>query len=172
MDRDRTAVEQAQERVPAGDFRVVTVPPIPAGDHSFDVGVSFETLEHIADEHEFVSELRRVIRPGGRLLISSPNRAYWSPNDAVPPSPYHIREYLLPDLIALLQASGFEDLEVWYQRRERIRVHEILMSAVIGHAPSLCKPGRWWDRIAHGTGDVLRWSAEIALPQFWVLDCR
>ncbi|MBK8142717.1 MAG: class I SAM-dependent methyltransferase [Chitinophagaceae bacterium] len=41
---------------------------------SFDVAVSFETLEHITDHDKMVAEIKRVIKPGGVLLISTPDK--------------------------------------------------------------------------------------------------
>src|ERR1700712_2790399 len=51
-----------------GDARSLPLP-----DSSFDVAVSFETLEHLAEQDIFLSELRRVLRPGGLLVISTPD---------------------------------------------------------------------------------------------------
>lgn len=49
---------------------------IPAGDSFFDLLTSFEVLEHIPDETHALSEMYRVLKPGGRLIISVPNR-WW-----------------------------------------------------------------------------------------------
>ncbi len=172
VDRDAGAVAMAQIRVPDGSFRVATLPPIPFDDGHFDAAVSFETLEHIEDDREFVAELRRVVKRGGRLLISSPNRAATSPNLVPPPNPYHVREYLLPELVELMREGGFPEVEVWHQRRERKWVVEHVAAAVIARIPRLCIPGRWWDRLGHGTGDVERWEPNIRWPSMWVLVCR
>src|SRR6266571_163245 len=43
---------------------------------SFDLVVSFETVEHVPDAQALVSEIRRVLRPDGRLVLSTPNRAF------------------------------------------------------------------------------------------------
>lgn len=172
LDRDATAVATARARVPQGTFQVATVPPIPFDDDSFDAAVSFETLEHIGSDRAFVAELRRVVKRGGRVLVSSPNRAATSPNVVPPPNPYHVREYLLPDLLDLIRGGGFPDIEIWHQRRERKWVVEHVMAAVIARIPQLCVPGRWWDRLGHGTGDVERWDPEVKHPSLWVLVCR
>lgn len=49
---------------------------LPLSDDSIDYAISFEVLEHVADEGLALSELRRVIRPGGRLVMTVPNR-WW-----------------------------------------------------------------------------------------------
>lgn len=172
VDHDPAAVSLARTRVPSGEFHVAEVPPLGFDDDTFDAAVSFETLEHIQDDHGFVAELRRVVKRGGPLLISSPNRAAASPNSVPPPNPYHVREYLLPDLIDLVHEAGFTDVEIWHQRRERKWVAEHIAAAVIARIPSLCVPGSRLDRIGHGTGDVERWDPEVKWPSLWVLLCR
>lgn len=109
--------------------------------------------------------------PAANLLVSTPNRAVTSPNDPVPPNPFHVREYLLPDFVDVVHAAGFASVDVYYQRQVARRVPEHVAYAVLARFPSLCVPGRWWDRLAHGTGDVEPWSPDIASPVFWVLDC-
>jgi len=172
VDRDEAAVEIARARVPGGRFDVAAMPPIPMEDASFECAVSFETLEHIDHDEQFVAELRRVVAPGGRVLVSSPNRAVTSPNDARPSNPYHVREYLLPELVSLLSDAGFDRIDVYFQRQERRRAPEYLAGAVIARVPRLCQPGRWWDRLGHGSSEVGRWSSEVTHPMYWVLECQ
>src|ERR1035437_3295480 len=47
-------------------------------DASFDVVVSFETIEHLDEQSKMLAEIRRVLRPDGVLIISSPNRPIYS----------------------------------------------------------------------------------------------
>jgi SAM-dependent methyltransferase len=172
LDRDQDAVAIAQAKTPRAAFHVASMPPIPCDDGSFDAVVSFETIEHLEPDVEFLAEVRRVLKPGGRLLLSSPNRAASSPNDAAPLNPYHVREYLLPDLLSLVRDRGFAKIDVYYQRKERRRLPEYAASAVVSRVPRLCQPGRWWDRLAHGSGEVEAWDPDVTHPLFWVLDCR
>lgn len=171
LDKDNTAISAAKARVPSGEFRVCHVPPVPFDDNSFDTAVSFETLEHVDRDRDFLLELRRIVKPGGHLLVSSPNRAVTSPNAEVPPNPFHVREYLLPDLLSRVREAGFGEVDVWYQRRERRAVREHLARAVIARLPRLCRPGRWWDELGHGSGSVEHWTADVRQPLLWVLDC-
>ena len=74
---------------------------LPLGDASVDVVVSFETLEHLLEQQAFLSELRRVLRPGGLLLISTPDRDIYSPL-GTDPNPFHVLELSRPEFRALL----------------------------------------------------------------------
>jgi len=54
-------------------FEVGDIQAIAHADASFDVAVSCETVEHVPDPARAVRELARVLRPGGRLLLTTPN---------------------------------------------------------------------------------------------------
>ena len=72
-------------------FRVGNGVEIPVEDDCCDVVVSFETLEHLDEQEGFLKECRRVLRPGGLLIISTPDREVYSPDGSVA-NRYHIRE--------------------------------------------------------------------------------
>lgn len=88
---------RANLRYLQGDARALSLP-----DASIDVAVSFETLEHLAEQDAFLSELRRVLRPGGLLIISTPDRDAYSPV-GTPPNPYHVLELTRAEFESLLQ---------------------------------------------------------------------
>jgi SAM-dependent methyltransferase len=170
IDNEPGALEVASARVPTGVFRLASVPPIPESDRSFDAVVAFETIEHIGDDEGFVREIRRVLNPSGLLLLSTPNKAVTSP-DGPPSNPWHAREYLLQDLVALLRAGGFVSVEVFCQGVPRQGFSATLALRFVARFPILCQPGRWWDRLAHGTGRVDRWD-KTSVPTLWVLACH
>jgi len=60
---------------------------LPFSDNSFDAVVTFETIEHVVEGHEFLQEMRRVLRPGGVLICSTPNIRY-----TFHPA-FHVKEY-------------------------------------------------------------------------------
>lgn len=69
---------------------------IPLGDNVVDMAVSLQVLEHIWTPDELVAELVRVARPGGTLVVSTPNRLTFSPGlgrGERPDNAYHHREY-------------------------------------------------------------------------------
>ncbi len=75
---------------------------IPLPDASVDVVVSFETLEHLRDQNRFLLETRRVLRPNGLFIVSTPDRlVYSAPGQA--PNPYHLLELSVPEFTVLLE---------------------------------------------------------------------
>lgn len=78
---------------------------LPFADGTFDVITSFETLEHLHRRRDFLRELGRVVRPGGRLLLSTPNANYSQPVNGVPKNPFHVHEYTPEELVSEL--DGF-----------------------------------------------------------------
>ena len=55
----------------------VTAPGLPVADGTADVVIMSELIEHLVDPDGAVAEVRRVLRPGGSLLLSTPNLAAW-----------------------------------------------------------------------------------------------
>ena len=76
VDVSENAVKAAQA---AGlDARVIgDAAELPFDDESFDVAICVEVLEHLFAPHNAAAEIHRVLRPGGRLVASVPNLAYW-----------------------------------------------------------------------------------------------
>lgn len=60
-------------------------------DNSVDLFVSFETLEHVPNPQQLIAEAKRVLRPGGRFIVSVPNQ--WVNEDGVDPNPHHLHVY-------------------------------------------------------------------------------
>jgi len=75
---------------------------------SFDAVVSFETIEHVPDPARFVAECARVLRPGGLLLVSTPNRELWSPRSPKPLQKHHFREFNRREFLEVLRPFRVE----------------------------------------------------------------
>ncbi|MGO9375879.1 MAG: rhamnan synthesis F family protein [Syntrophobacteraceae bacterium] len=103
---DRVAVEQASGVYVAHNLRFMkgSAQLIPLPDQSVDCVVSFETIEHSYDQKQFLKEIRRVLRTGGRLIISSPDRKVYSPQGG-PSNQYHIRELTRNEFEKFLRSS-------------------------------------------------------------------
>jgi hypothetical protein len=69
-----------------------------------DAVVSFETIEHFYEHDQFLAEVRRVLRPGGRFIVSSPERDVYSPTGSNA-NPYHARELSRKEFVRFLRNS-------------------------------------------------------------------
>ena len=103
IDIDQKAVDFANnnymsERV---SYRRGDAARLPVKDQSVDVFVSFETIEHFANQTDFVNEIDRVLRPDGLLILSSPNREIYSEVQDYK-NPFHVREMNKQEFVDLL----------------------------------------------------------------------
>ncbi|MHB9102930.1 MAG: methyltransferase domain-containing protein [Sulfuricella sp.] len=83
---------------------------LPFPDASFDLAISFETIEHIETQQAFIAELARVLRPDGVLLLSSPNKRLYSDAHDYH-NEFHVRELYRNELEELL--SGVFPYRSW-----------------------------------------------------------
>lgn len=83
-------------------FQQGSATSVPMAGASVDVVVSFETIEHLAEQKEMLAELRRVLRPDGLLVISSPNKKVYS-EDRGYTNEFHVKELYLEEFDELLR---------------------------------------------------------------------
>jgi SAM-dependent methyltransferase len=76
---------------------------LPFPDESFDLVLLFEAIYYLTGVGQFLAETRRVLRPGGTLLIVTVNPEWTGFN----PSPFKTRYWAAKDLLEALQAGGF-----------------------------------------------------------------
>ena len=117
VDKDAETIGAARLRYPCGDrlvFLQGDALELPVADSSFDVVVTFETLEHLQDAERFLAEIKRVLTPGGLLIVSTPNAPEYRKSSATR-NPFHLQEYDRSSFDAIL-AKHFAHREMSGQR--------------------------------------------------------
>ncbi len=107
LDYDESAVAHIRARYPRVEMHHGNLAALPLPDASVDVVVNFQVIEHLWDQGQFVAECLRVLRPGGRLLMSTPNRITFTPDSDTPLNPFHTRELNAAEMTELLTEQGF-----------------------------------------------------------------
>jgi ubiquinone/menaquinone biosynthesis C-methylase UbiE len=112
-DVSEVALRRAERRVPEAEIaRVEPDAPLPFVDGEFELVICAETIEHVRDVQLFLSEVRRVLRPGGGLALSTPavSRLGLLRNfeETLDPLSPHLRFFTRRSLSTLLDAMGFE----------------------------------------------------------------
>lgn len=105
VDVDEATVSFAAERYSGDSCRFLAYDGrrLPFGDASFDAVVSMQVIEHVEEDMAFVRELRRVLRPGGRCWLTTPNRPERVADDQPVWNTFHQREYWTHQLQSVLE---------------------------------------------------------------------
>lgn len=106
VDIDAISVQHASEAYSFNSnlsYKVGSADSIPLPDASLDVVVSFETIEHHDKHAEMLTEIKRILRPGGLLIISSPNRPIYSEAQNFK-NPFHVKELDFEEFDTLLKS--------------------------------------------------------------------
>jgi SAM-dependent methyltransferase len=93
-------------------FRLYDGVRIPYEDNRFDAVVSFQVIEHVKDDRNYVAEIYRVLKKGGIFILTTPNSFLRLKPGQKPFNRFHIREYNHDELKTLL-LTKFQDVEVW-----------------------------------------------------------
>jgi ubiquinone/menaquinone biosynthesis C-methylase UbiE len=106
LDKNKALLDILHQKYPNSTFIETLVPPFKGiEDNSFDTIVAFQVIEHIQKDDFFVSEIFRVLKPGGKLILTTPNIHL-----TLTRNPWHIREYTAKELEQLL-ASYFKKID-------------------------------------------------------------
>ncbi len=98
-------------------------------DRQFDLISCFETIEHVKNYTDAIKNLHSLLKPGGLLFISSPNRPVTSPkcnrlNDK-PSNEFHVQKFVPDELLSVLNENGFgADESNLYGQRQRRKVYK------------------------------------------------
>ena len=124
-DVSEVALRRAARRLPDAEIaRVAPDEPLPFVDGEFELVLCAETIEHVRDVQLFLSEVRRVLRPGGGLALTTPAHGrrtalrllmngFESEFDPLSP---HLRFFTRRSLTQLLDAMGFDVVSIKRRR--------------------------------------------------------
>lgn len=115
VDISEQAILFAQEKYSKSNlsFTVGSADKIPLGDNEIDVVVSFETIEHHDKHEEMLEEFKRVLKPNGVLIISSPDKLYYSDIPKFS-NPFHVKELYQKEFKALM-SKHFQYIKMFNQ---------------------------------------------------------
>lgn len=93
VDIDLKTIEEAKQKYISNNINFLegNTSEIPLEDDSVDVVVSFETIEHHSEHQEMIREIKRVLKKGGILIISTPDKKIYS-DERKYSNPYHVKE--------------------------------------------------------------------------------
>lgn len=116
IDVDPATIEHAQARYQAPNLTFIQADALtlPIEDQSMDVVVCLETLEHLEDHDGLMEAFKRVLKPEGMLVLSSPDKASYS-DEMGYANPFHAKELYREELESLL-ARHFAAYQLWAQK--------------------------------------------------------
>lgn len=113
LDYDRATVHHAAHTYPRSNFVVANLAALPIADASIDFVITLQVIEHVWDHAQFLQECARVLRAGGRIVITTPNRLTFSPGQEQPVNPFHSTEFTAAELATLVATAGIADVELF-----------------------------------------------------------
>ena len=125
IDKISEITERLSLKYPEEKFISSSFPPLNnIEDNSFDTIVSFQVIEHISNDKLFIEEIYRILKPGGKALISTPNIKM-----TLTRNPWHIREYTSRQLqelakkvfkkIIMKGISGNDKVKKYYEENKK-----------------------------------------------------
>ncbi len=125
LDKIQEVIDSLKAQHPTLDFRQAVFPPFEGiADNSFDSIVSFQVIEHVKEDGDFLAEIYRVLKPGGKAVLTTPNI-----KKTLSRNPWHVREYTATELTALAKkyfdkvemkgVGGNEKVMTYYEENKR-----------------------------------------------------
>ncbi|WP_128547800.1 class I SAM-dependent methyltransferase [Larkinella soli] len=125
IDKNKALINHLQQEHPQGSFITMRIPPLSELPTDFyDFVLCFQVIEHVREDQRLVEEMHRVLKPGGKLLLTTINRFH-----SLTRNPWHVREYTDKELMTLLRRSfvkvkaggvtGNERVKAYYAENKR-----------------------------------------------------
>ncbi len=115
LEYDEAAVAHAGSAYPGVTTLRANLADVPVADARVDVLVTMQVVEHLWDLRGFLRDCARVLRPAGRIVVTTPNRPIFSPGlrrGEKPTNPFHVEEFDADQLHDLLREAGFAEVTV------------------------------------------------------------
>jgi SAM-dependent methyltransferase len=119
IDVSSDALAYAREHypIPNAKFLAASATSVPFPAASFDLITAFEVIEHLDNWHDLLIEARRLLRPNGTFLVSTPNKLYYAESRATQgPNPFHTHEFEFEEFRDAL-AAVFPHVTILLQNR-------------------------------------------------------
>lgn len=130
IDKIAGVITNLEKKYPAYKFMSGVFPPFPFENNSFDTIITFQVIEHVKEDENFIAEIYRVLKPGGRALITTPNIKM-----TLSRNPWHQREYTGDELKTIcakyfskveMKGIAGDDQVMTYHERNRTSVQKIM----------------------------------------------
>jgi SAM-dependent methyltransferase len=138
VDNAPEVVAHARAAYPGVRFSCAAVADLPLPTGGVDAVVALQVIEHLRDPRPALAEVARVLAPGGRLWVATPNRLTFPPGN-----PFHFREYAPGELVDVL--SGPFDVQGLYgvHHGPRIAALELATRRAFADLVLARPPGAW-----------------------------
>ncbi|HEU5006762.1 MAG TPA: methyltransferase domain-containing protein [Jatrophihabitantaceae bacterium] len=155
VDYDALTAAHAAATYPQARFVRGNLAALPVPSESVDVVATLQVIEHVWNHPEFVRECLRVLRPGGLLFVTTPNRLTFSPGLDEPVNPFHTKEFTAAELVELVIRCGFEiESVLGLHARERLRELDAAHGGSFVAAQLACAPDEWSDSLRTDVASV------------------
>lgn len=104
IDTSKDSIRESQKKYEKKNlkFEIGDIRKLKFANKTFDLIVAFEIIEHLKEYKQAIKEFRRVLKSGGLLILSTPNKKVYSPGTKKPFYPFHYKEFTIEELKKLL----------------------------------------------------------------------
>lgn len=141
IDRDKKRILEAKRHKEGVSFQVADAERIPFEDKYFSAVMSLEVLEHVDDPKKVLSEINRVLKPGGIFFLTTPLEGdpsnfygffYEHFNYDPHKSLYgHIQKFSLTNLKQMIRKSGFKVLEIKFSAHYTSQIYDAILQFLV-----------------------------------------
>ena len=152
IELDPTVVAHARQRYgtdPVIAILEAELGAVPLAPGSADLIVLLQVIEHLHDVDHALVELARLAGPDGAVLVSTPNRRTFSPGDAAPVNPFHVREFAADELTDVLANAALVPMrQLGLHHGPRLAGLERAHGTTLHDALTAGAPSAWPDWLA------------------------